>query len=89
MHDELAAGGRARHEPAGPSRPMTHEVVGPDRRRVEVGPELGTRLIEQRGRYETLDDGAALAPEGLGDLLTAGSGGETRNRHRECAYCAV
>jgi hypothetical protein len=82
VHDEIAAGGGTRHEATGPSRPVTHEVVGPDRRRVEVGPELRTCLIEKGGRYEAFDDGAALATERIGDLLTAGSGGETGNRHR-------
>jgi len=78
----MAAGGGTRHEAAGPSRPVTHEVVGPERRRVEVGPELGSCLTEKRGWHEAFDDRAALATERVGDLLTAGSGGETGNRHR-------
>ena len=61
---------------------MTHEVVGPDGRRVEMGPELRPCLFEERGWHEALDDGAALATERVGDLLTAGSGGETGDRHR-------
>jgi hypothetical protein len=82
VHDEIAAGGGTRHEATGASRPVTHEIVGPDRRRLEVRPELRTRLIEKRGRHEALDDGAALATERVADLLTAGSGGETGDRHR-------
>src|SRR5262249_5591399 len=58
-------------------------------RRVEVGPELRTCLIEEGGRHEALDDGAALATERVGDLLTAGSGGETGNWHRGVGYCAA
>ena len=46
MHDELAARGRPGDERTGPPGRRPAEVVGPGRRGVEVGPQLGLDAVE-------------------------------------------
>src|SRR5204863_1107212 len=81
MLHQLAAGWRASEQPAGTAGAESGELVAPARRGLEPGREFGAGTVEEGGRDETLDDGAALGGEPAGDLGRGGGGGKARYRH--------
>ena len=70
MTSSRHAGDRAMSEPVRRVR-LPLKLVGPGRRRVEVGTQLGLDAVEQRRRRHPVDDDRAVPPDGRRHLVGA------------------